>query len=128
MSNKNPTYHEQKETNYILQLRQLLTELPPYAKDYFRAVEQKTSAKTRVSYAYDLQVFFRFLLEKNPALSDRDMKEITLNDINLLASSDIEKYQEYLKYYEAQNGEQKKRGIQHCKKNVFSAEFSRLLL
>lgn len=64
MSGKNITYHEQKETDYTLQLRQLLTELPPYAKDYFRAVEQKTSAKTRISYAYDLQVFFRFLMEK----------------------------------------------------------------
>lgn len=58
MSGKNTTYHEQKEIDYTLQLRQLLTELPPYAKDYFRAVEQKTSAKTRISYAYDLQVFF----------------------------------------------------------------------
>ena len=71
MPGRNTTYHEQKETKYTLLLRQLLTELPPYARDYFRAVEQKTSAKTRVSYAYDLQVFFRFLLEKNPALSDK---------------------------------------------------------
>ncbi len=107
MPSRNPTYHEQRETNYTLQLRQLLTELPSYARDYFRAAEQKTSAKTRVSYAYDLQVFFRFLIEKNPALSDRDVKEITLKDLDLLSSSDIEEYQEYLKYYESQNGELK---------------------
>lgn len=31
MSVKNTTYHEQKKTGYTLQLRQLLTELPPYA-------------------------------------------------------------------------------------------------
>ena len=90
-----------------MQLRQLLSEMPPYAKDYFRAAEQKTSAKTRVSYAYDLQVFFHFLLEMNPTLSDKSMKEITLKDIDMLASNDIEEYQEYLKYYEAKNGEQK---------------------
>ncbi len=107
MPGKNVTYHEQKEINYTLQLRQLLTELPPYARDYFRAAEQKTSAKTRISYAYDLQVFFRFLIEKNPALSDKDIKEITLRNLDLLSSSDIEEYQEYLKYYESQNGEQK---------------------
>jgi len=107
MPGRNTTYPEQKETKYTLLLRQLLTELPPYARDYFRAVEQKTSAKTRVSYAYDLQVFFRFLLEKNPALSDKKMKEITLNDIDHLASNDIEEYQEYLKNYEADNGEQR---------------------
>lgn len=107
MPNRNPTYHEQKETNYTLQLRLLVTELPPFAKDYFRAAEQRTSAKTRISYAYDLQVFFRFLIEKNPVLSDRDIKEITLGDLDLLSSGDIEEYPEYLKYYESENGEQK---------------------
>lgn len=107
MSGRGSTYHQQKETKYTLQLRQILAELPPYAKDYFRAVEQKTSAKTRISYAYDLQVFFRFLLEKNPALSNKSVKEISLRDMDCLASSDIEEYQEYLKYYEAENGEQK---------------------
>lgn len=107
MPGRNFSYHEQKETDYTLQLRQLLAELPPYAKDYFRAAEQKTGAKTRLSYAYDLQVFFRFLLEKNPALSGKDIREITLTDIDMLASNDIEEYQEYLKYYESGNGEQR---------------------
>ncbi len=107
MPGRNFSYHEQKETDYTLQLRQLLAELPPYAKDYFRAAEQKTGAKTRLSYAYDLQVFFRFLLEKNPVLSGKDISEITLTDIDMLASNDIEEYQEYLKYYESGNGEQR---------------------
>ena len=107
MPSRNPTYHEQRETSYTLQLRQLLTELPPYARDYFRAAEQKTSAKTRVSYAYDLLVFFRFLIEKNPELSSKGINGITLGDIDLLTSGDIEEYQEYLKYYKAENGEQK---------------------
>lgn len=107
MPGRSFSYHEQKETDYTLQLRQLLAELPPYAKDYFRAAEQKTGAKTRLSYAYDLQVFFRFLIEKNPALSQKDISEITLTDIDMLASNDIEEYQEYLKYYESGNGEQR---------------------
>lgn len=107
MPGRSFSYHEQKETDYTLQLRQLLAELPPYAKDYFRATEQKTGAKTRLSYAYDLQVFFRFLIEKNPALSQKDISEITLTDIDMLASNDIEEYQEYLKYYESGNGEQR---------------------
>lgn len=107
MASRNHTYHEQKETGYILQLRGLLAELPPYARDYFRALEQKSSAKTRISYAYDLQVFLRFLKEKNPALTDRDIKAVTLKDLDCLTSVDIEEYQEYLKYYESQTGEQK---------------------
>lgn len=46
-------------------------------------------------------------MEKNPALSEKDISEITLTDIDMLISNDIEEYQEYLKYYESENGEQK---------------------
>lgn len=107
MPAKNHTYHKKKETSYTLQLRKLLEELPPYTRDYFRALEQKSSAKTRISYAYDLQVFLRFLTERNPALSNKGIHGITLEDLNCLNSVDIEEYQEYLKYYESDTGEQK---------------------
>ena len=107
MAGKNHSYHEKRETSYILQLRGLLEELPPYARDYFRAIEQKSSAKTRNYYAYDFQVFLRFLLEKNPALKGKSMREITFDDLNALTALDIEEYQEYLKYYESETGEQK---------------------
>lgn len=107
MAGKNRTYHEKRATEYVLQLRNLLKELPPYATDYFRAIEQKSSAKTRISYAYDFQVFLRFLIEKNPALTGKSMREITLHDLDSLTALDIEEYQEYLKYYESENGEQK---------------------
>lgn len=107
MASKNRTYHEKREIEYVLLLRKLLEELPPYAADYFRAIEQRSSAKTRISYAYDFQVFLRFLTEKNPALTDKNIREITLNDLNNLTAPDIEEYQEYLKYYESENGEQK---------------------
>ncbi|MFG6333862.1 MAG: site-specific integrase, partial [Lachnospiraceae bacterium] len=107
MAGKNHTYHEKRETGYILQLRELLAGLPPYTRDYFRAIEQKSSAKTRISYAYDFQVFLRFLTEKNPALKDKAIRDITLGDLNNLTALDIEEYQEHLKYYESENGEQK---------------------
>ena len=45
--------------------REVLKTLPPFAKDYFRAMEPKSSAKTRINYAYDIRVFFHFLLENN---------------------------------------------------------------
>ncbi len=116
MPAKNHTYHEKKETEYVLQLRKLLEELPPYVRDYFRALEQKSSAKTRISYAYDLQVFLRFLKEQNPVLSKKELREITLEDLNYLDRADIEEYQEYLKYYESGNGEQKNGAISIARK------------
>lgn len=50
---------------------------------------------------------FHFPMEKKTALSVISMSKIKLEDIDLPASNDIEKYQEYLKYYESDNGEQK---------------------
>ena len=57
------TYHEQTYIDNTLRLREILKTLPPFAKDYFRAVEPTTSARTRISYAYDIRVFFHFLME-----------------------------------------------------------------
>ena len=50
-------YHEQTDMTNIQKLRDILKTLPPFAKDYFRAVEPTTSTRTRISYAYDIRVF-----------------------------------------------------------------------
>ena len=72
------TYHEQKYIDNTLRLREILKTLPAFAKDYFRAAEPTTSAKTRISYAYDIRVFFHFLMENNPVYKDYTI------DLNLL--------------------------------------------
>ena len=59
MSKNNPTYHEQTDIQNTLKLREILGTLPPFAKDYFRAIEPTTSTKTRISYAYDIRIFFQ---------------------------------------------------------------------
>ena len=93
------TYHEQKYIDYTLRLREILKTLPSFAKDYFRAIEPTTSAKTRISYAYDIRVFFRFLMENNPVYKNYTINQFTLADIENLEPVDIEEYQEYLKVY-----------------------------
>ena len=35
---KKTTYHEQKDVENILRLREVLSTLPPFCRDYFRAV------------------------------------------------------------------------------------------
>lgn len=74
MEKKNLSYHDEKEIEYTKRLRELSVELPQYTKDYFRAIENVSSPRTRISYAYDLLVFFRFMLEK-PRLAKRQFKK-----------------------------------------------------
>ena len=98
---KKTTYHEQKDVENILRLREVLSTLPPFCRDYFRAIDTTTTTKTRISYAYDIRIFFQFLLDENPAFKDYKMTDFTVNVLDQVKALDIEEYQEYLKVYQA---------------------------
>ena len=93
------TYHEQIQMEQTLRLREVLKTLPPFAKDYFRAIEPRSSARTRINYAYDIRVFFHFLMENNPIYRDYTISQFTPSDLERLEPVDIEEYMEYLKVY-----------------------------
>jgi len=100
MSAQDPkTYHEQTYIDNTLRLREILKTMPPFVRDYFRAIEPKSSAKTRISYAYDIRVFFHFLMENNPVYKDYTMDQFTVKDLERIEPVDIEEYQEFLKVY-----------------------------
>ena len=77
------TYHEQKQIDNTLRLREVLKTLPPFAKDYFRAIEPRSSARTRINYAYDIRVFFHFLMENNPVYKNYTIDQFTPGDLNV---------------------------------------------
>ena len=89
-------YHEQKQIDNTLRLREILKTLPPFAKDFFRAIEPRSSARTRINYAYDIRVFFHFLMEVNPVYSNYSISQFTLQDLDRIEPVDIEEYMEYL--------------------------------
>lgn len=98
---KKTTYYEQKDVENILRLREVLTTLPPFCRDYFRAIDTTTTTKTRISYAYDIRIFFQFLLDENPAFKDYKMTDFTVDVLDQIKALDLEEYQEYLKVYQA---------------------------
>ena len=59
---KTVSYQDQVNRENVQKLREVLKTLPPFAKDYFRAIEPTTSTRTRISYAYDIRIFFQFIL------------------------------------------------------------------
>ena len=99
MAKDNQTYHQQTYIDNTLRLRDMLKTLPPFARDYFRSIEPHTSSKTRISYAYDIRVFFQFLLNENPFYRDTTMQDLTVDDLDRITAIDIEEYMEYLKVY-----------------------------
>ncbi|MBQ8306185.1 MAG: tyrosine-type recombinase/integrase [Blautia sp.] len=97
------TYHDQTNVENTLKLREVLKTLPDFARDYFRAIDATTSSRTRISYAYDIRIFFEFLLNENPAFRGKDMHDLTVDVLDQVKAVDLEEYEEYLKVYK--NGE-----------------------
>ena len=93
------SYSEQIDIDNTYRLRMLISTLPPYAKDYFRGIQPHTESRTRIAYAYDLNVFFSYLHENNPIFAKKEIRDITLNDLEKLRPTDIEEYLEYLQAY-----------------------------
>ena len=93
------SYHDEQIKVNTLKMREVLGMLPSFCKEYFRGIENYTSARTRLAYAYDLRLFFEFLCENNPELRKKELKDIRLEDINSLTKQDIEEYLDYVSLY-----------------------------
>lgn len=100
MNNSNISYQEQLNIEHTIKLRAILATMPSFTKDYFRAIESTSSAKTRISYAYDIRIFFNYLLEANPLFKNHACTKFTIKNLDDITPVDIEEYYDYLKVYD----------------------------
>ena len=98
-------YHDQVNIENSIKLRSLLENLPRFCKDFFRGVESTTSSRTRIAYAYDLGVFFNFLINSNPEFKKTTINKMKVDILDVLTPLDIEEYLEYLNYYQSDGKE-----------------------
>ena len=99
-------YQMQKKLDYSTRFRNVLSELPDFCQLYFRAVEPTTSILTRYGYAIDLRSFFRFLTSGRIAsFAGKSPDTITLEDLKLLRSFDIELYLECISMYQTKTSD-----------------------
>ena len=94
---ENRSYHQQKNIEYTKKLREFLAELPTYVTNYFRGIEQRTQARSRLAYANDIRVFFEWVKKSNPIYADKEIKSIPAEALSNMTAFDIEEYMEYLK-------------------------------
>ena len=103
MPSDTKTYQEETYIDNTIRLRGVLNTMPDFARDYFRAIEPTTSTKTRISYAYDIRIFFQFLISQNPSLAKIGIPNLNVSVLDQLKAIDIEEYMEYLKLYDSPN-------------------------
>ena len=97
---KSDNYHDEQNKLNILKLRAILDTLPRFCKNFFRGIEDYTSTRTRLAYAYDLRLFFEFLHEKNSICAKMEITDISLDILEQLTRMDIEEYLEYITLYQ----------------------------
>lgn len=83
-----------------MKLRAVLDTLPAFCKDFFRGIENYTSARTRLAYAYDIRLFFEFLHECNSICAKTDIKDFKLDLLDQLTRDDILDYLDYMSLYQ----------------------------
>ena len=99
------SYHEQEDIENTKRIRGILKELPSFCTDFFRGIEPRTSARTRLAYAYDLKTFFDFLKQVNPELKSKKLRDLPLSLLDEIKLMDLEEYMEYLKCYSTEKRE-----------------------
>ncbi len=100
MALNDKNYHDIKSIENTTKMREIVSQLPGFCRQYFRGIEERASARTRLAYAYDLRVFFEFLQARNALLRGKDLKDFRIDILEMLTAEDLEEYMEYLNYYE----------------------------
>ena len=97
--NDNSNYHDQIQKKNVEKLRELLSSLPSFCKMYFRGMNDTISSRTKIAYAYDLHLFFEFLMKNNSYCQKFEMTELPMTILDKVSREDVEEYLEYLSLY-----------------------------
>ncbi len=74
----------------------LCAELPPYVAAYLSSRKGNSTAKTRLSYVYDLRHFLTWLRDSDPAFIDLKVSELRIEHLRQVKGRDIDDYVAYL--------------------------------
>ena len=93
---KDSEFYRDKNKKQKLRLRELISKLPSFARDYIYSKEVTSQTSTLISYCYDLLTFFEFIKDNNPAYAGVDIEKMRLEVLDQMTSEDIIEFQRYL--------------------------------
>lgn len=97
---KSTNYHDEQNKQNVIKMRAVLATLPAFCKTFFRGIEEYTSSRTRLAYAYDIRLFFEYLHENNAVCSKMEITEYPLSLLDDIKRVDIEEYLQYMSLYQ----------------------------
>ncbi|MBQ8749022.1 MAG: tyrosine-type recombinase/integrase [Clostridia bacterium] len=96
---ENSDFYLERDENLQKRINDIVAELPKFCENYFVSIESSTSTLTRLNYAYDLRLFFNYLVENLPKFNAINVKDFTIDNFIEISSFDIEKYLSWLNVY-----------------------------
>jgi integrase/recombinase XerC len=100
---RNLTYSESNARHQTELLRETLTELPPSCREFIRGIEPTTTALTRLAYARDLRLFFKFLGDEMRLYGGLSAEDWTYEQLGQIKAVDIDAFLDYLTLYFNEN-------------------------
>ena len=101
------TYYDERNKDATVKIRELRKELPPFCNEFFIGVENRTTPLTRLGYAYDLRIFFDFVLSELREFRSFNTDTFGLSELDRITETHIESFLEYLNYYRFNDKEYK---------------------
>ena len=93
------SYFDNRNKDVTLKIRELRAELPAFCNEFFIGVENRTTPLTRLAYAYDLRIFFDYILSYSRDFRSYTLDTFGLTELDRINQTHIESFLEYLNYY-----------------------------
>lgn len=96
---KTQNYHDELAKKNVEKLRELQSSLPTFCRMYFRGMNDTISSRTKIAYAYDLRLFFEFIMKEKSLQDKYTMADLPMSILDQVTRENIEDYLEYLSLY-----------------------------
>ncbi len=98
-------YNEQIRKECYIKLKQQEKKLPRFIGTYFKAIEHTTSPRTRLAYAYDLTLFFDYLVNNEDDFNGYLAHDLPVEVFAKINIFHIENFVEYINFYSKETSE-----------------------
>lgn len=93
------SYFTERDQNNLNKLRELRNELPEFCDQFFVGISNITSPLTRLNYARDFLVFFKYLCSNVRKFKGIEVQDFSLDNLNEVKQEYIENFLDYVSLY-----------------------------
>ncbi len=94
-------FQRDREFETMKKIDVMLDLLPEFVDVFFIGIAQNTSTLTRLNYAYDLKIFFEYLINFKRSFDGVTMRKMKLSMLDEVTTVDIEKFLNHVSIYES---------------------------